>query len=104
MADRYYPTVCGLWCDDCDHFEEDCQGCTSAGGCVFWTNFVDADSCPVYSCCVEEKGLPHCGFCDEMPCERHTRFRDPDMNDEEIKENLRIQKNELIRRRKESES
>ncbi|PKL58615.1 MAG: hypothetical protein CVV33_10585 [Methanomicrobiales archaeon HGW-Methanomicrobiales-4] len=104
MTDKYFPTVCGLWCDDCNHFEEDCQGCSDAGGCVFWTDFVDTETCPVYICCVEKKGLPHCGYCDEMPCERYARFRDPDQTDEEIKINLKKQNEELIRRRKETES
>ncbi|MFH0967731.1 MAG: DUF3795 domain-containing protein [Methanobacteriota archaeon] len=104
MTNRFYPTVCGLWCDNCDHFEKECQGCTDGGGCVFWTNFVDINACPVYTCCIEEKGLPHCGYCDEMPCERYTRFRDPDQTDDEIKISLEKQKTELIRRRKEVES
>lgn len=102
MTIRIYPTVCGLWCDDCTHFEKDCSGCTNAGGSVFWTEYVDIDACPVCTC-VQEKHLPHCGFCKEMPCERYTRFRDPDMNDEELKARLLQQRDELIRRRKESE-
>lgn len=103
MIHRNYPTVCGMWCDDCDHFEEECQGCTEADGCIFWTEFVDAEVCPVYSC-VQERGIAHCGFCDEMPCERYTRFRDPDMSEEELMESLRKQKEELTRRRIESQN
>lgn len=102
MEQRLYPTICGLWCDNCEHFEKDCQGCSEMGGCVFWTEYADTDSCPVWTCCVEEKKLPHCGYCDEMPCERYTRFHDPDMSDEETRISLQKQKAELITRRNES--
>ena len=102
MKSRYLPTVCGLWCDDCKHFEEDCPGCSGAEGSVFWTEFVDTEACPVYTCCVEERKLPHCGYCAEMPCEKHTRFSDPDIPAEEREKELQKQKEELIRRLKEA--
>lgn len=103
MKPRYYPTVCGLWCDDCEHFETDCPGCSRGGGCVFWTEYVDTEACPVYICCVEERHLPHCGYCDEMPCEKHTRFSNPGATPGERDEELRQQKKELVRRRREAE-
>lgn len=103
MKPRYYPTVCGLWCDDCEHFETDCPGCSRGGGCVFWTEYVDTEACPVYICCVEERHLPHCGYCDEMPCEKHTRFSNPGVTPGERDEELRQQKKELVRRRREAE-
>ncbi|HWQ65615.1 MAG TPA: DUF3795 domain-containing protein [Methanospirillum sp.] len=103
MTTRLNPTICGLWCDDCTHFEEECPGCSETGGCTFWTEFVDIDACPVYSCCVEEKGLAHCGFCDKMPCDLYTRFRDPEMTEEDQIKSLENQRQELIRRRKESD-
>ncbi len=102
MTTRYYPTVCGLWCDDCKHFEQECQGCNNLEGGVFWTDYVEIETCPVFRC-VQDKGLAHCGFCDELPCERYTRFRDPDMSDEEIARRLDLQCQELRRRRHESE-
>jgi hypothetical protein len=104
MVQKYFPTVCGLWCDDCDHFEKDCQGCTEAGGCAFWTQYVDVDSCPVYTCCVQERGLPHCGYCEELPCERHTRFSDPDVSSKEREIELKQQVEELLRRKRETEA
>ena len=102
METRYYPTVCGLWCDDCDHNEKDCTGCSEGDGCAFWTEYVDIESCPVYTCCVEERKLPHCGYCDEMPCEKHTRFSDPGVSPEDREKELQNQKTELIRRRNEA--
>jgi hypothetical protein len=102
MTSRLYPTICGRWCDDCNHFEVECQGCSETEGSSFWTEFQDVDACPVFLC-VREKGLAHCGFCDEMPCERYTRFHDPDMNNEEIIAALANQKAELIRRKPESD-
>ncbi len=104
MKSHPIPTVCGVRCDECPHFETDCQGCSESKGCIFWTEYVDIESCPVWTCCVEERKLPHCGFCDEMPCERYTRFRDPGMTDEDVSTSLQKQKAELLRRRRESES
>lgn len=93
-----FPTVCGLYCDDCEHFEEDCPGCSESDGSVFWTEYVEISSCPVYECCVTQKNLPHCGHCKDLICERFTRFKDPDMSEEDLKKSLAKQKNELIRR------
>jgi hypothetical protein len=103
MVLREFPTVCGLWCDECNHFEKDCQGCSNAEGCAFWADSVDVEACPVFVCCNQEKGLPHCGFCEELPCERYFRFFDPDMNEEERTAALQKQITELLRRRSESE-
>jgi hypothetical protein len=104
MNSRQFPTICGLWCDDCIHFEKDCQGCSDTDGCAFWAEYVDVEACPAYVCCVEEKHLPHCGYCDKMPCELHTRFHDPDMSEEEREEGLKKQIEELRRRREEEET
>lgn len=103
MELKYHPTVCGLWCDDCKHFENDCQGCNGAEGSAFWTQYVEIDSCPVYTCCVQERGLSHCGYCKDLPCERHTRFSDPEVNSEERKRELEKQVEELLRRKKAAE-
>ena len=43
-----------------------------------WT----ADICPVYKCCLD-KAVEHCGKCGEMPCERWTRYKDPNVSEEE---------------------
>ncbi|NLV28095.1 MAG: DUF3795 domain-containing protein [Methanomicrobiales archaeon] len=92
------PTVCGMYCDECDHYEQDCQGCDESEGTIFWNEYVDIECCPVYDCCVNKKHLVHCGQCDEMPCERYFRFRDPGVTEEEAKQVLEKQKACLARR------
>lgn len=53
---------CGLLCSECAYREQmNCAGCVHIQK-PFW-----GDSCPVKSCC-EEKGLEHCGLCEEFPC------------------------------------
>jgi hypothetical protein len=96
---REIPAVCGMYCDECEHFENDCQGCSESAGNVFWTEFVDIEACPVYECCVNEKKLAHCGLCHEMPCEKYFRFRDPGVTEEEAIKTLEKQKECLIRRK-----
>jgi len=100
---REIPAVCGMYCDECDHFEKDCPGCDESDGCVFWTEYVDADVCPVQECCTNVKHLAHCGLCDEMPCEKYFRFHDPGVSEDEAKEMLKKQKETLERRKKEYE-
>lgn len=95
------PTVCGMYCDECDHYEKDCQGCDEVEGSTFWTEYVDIESCPVYDCCVNKRKLTHCGHCNEMPCERYFRFRDPEMTEEDAKRTLEKQKTCLNMRKKE---
>ncbi|MCA1916429.1 DUF3795 domain-containing protein [Methanospirillum hungatei] len=97
---REIPTVCGMYCDECDHFERDCPGCDESDGSVFWTEFADTDVCPVHECCANEKQFAHCGLCDEMPCEKYYRFRDPDVSEEEAAKMLEKQKENLMRRKR----
>lgn len=89
------PTVCGYSCSDCPHLGQDCPGCGETKGKPFWTAFVDADTCPVYDCCVNDRRLPHCGKCPDLVCERFTRFRDPEMSEEEAGRVLRQMEEEL---------
>jgi len=100
---REIPTVCGMYCDECDHFEKDCSGCDESDGSVFWTQFVDSDVCPVHECCANEKQLPHCGLCELMTCDKYFRFRDPGVSEEEARVVLQTQKKNLTRRKKEYE-
>lgn len=87
--------VCGTICTDCDHFSE-CGGCKVVQGRPFWTAYVGVDECPIHGCCVGERHLDHCGACPELICERFTRFRDPDMTDEESEAALETMKNRLL--------
>lgn len=53
---------CGILCGECAYREQmNCAGCVHIEK-PFW-----GESCPVKSCC-EEKGLEHCGLCEEFPC------------------------------------
>lgn len=51
-------------------------------------SFFGGTECPVYSCCTTERELPHCGHCPDLMCEGFTRFRDPDMSEEETQKVL----------------
>jgi hypothetical protein len=90
--------ACGIVCSACEHFAE-CGGCENVSGKPFWTEFVDADVCPVYDCCVREHGFEHCGQCPDCICERFTRYRDPAVGDDDLAAVLAETKSRLIARR-----
>ena len=73
---------CGIVCSECKSYPTECAGCPALKGRVFWLDYVDADICPVYKCCLD-KAVEHCGKCGEMPCERWTRYKDPNVSEEE---------------------
>jgi hypothetical protein len=54
-------SLCGLYCGGCKNYKENanCMGCRNE-------NELLAD-CPTRSCCIQ-KGLLHCGECEEFPC------------------------------------
>jgi hypothetical protein len=88
-------TVCGYSCSGCDHYGNECSGCEKSGGKPFWISYVGIDQCQIYTCCHTERHLPHCGKCPDLMCERFTRFRDPEMSDEEAKKCLDRMEKEL---------
>lgn len=94
--------VCGTICTECDYLPE-CGGCKAVRGRPFWTASVGIEECPIYECCVGERHLDHCGECPEVVCERFTRFRDPDVTDEEAAAALETMKTRLLRRNKEEQ-
>jgi hypothetical protein len=83
MAKKKIGTVCGYSCSGCDHHGNECPGCEATKGKPFWTAYASVECCPVYDCCVNEQTLPHCGRCPDLLCERFTRFKDPDMSEEQ---------------------
>lgn len=99
MVKKKIVTVCGYSCSDCNHYRNECPGCTQTKGTPFWTQFAGADVCPVYDCCVNDRNLPHCGKCPDLVCERFTRFKDPDMSDEKAAECLAAMERELRARK-----
>jgi hypothetical protein len=52
---------CGLYCGGCKNYKEEmnCQGCR------YETSLVD--DCPTRACAIE-RGLLHCGDCEDFPC------------------------------------
>ena len=80
--------VCGYSCTGCEYHEKECPGCEATKGKPFWTAFVNAESCPVYSCCTTD-----------LVCERFTRFRQPGMSDEQVKTGLAAMERELRARK-----
>ena len=57
--------VCGLNCADCRFYEDQCLGCRKQKGRMFW------GLCPIYYCCVYEKGMKFCANCSEFLCQRY---------------------------------
>ncbi|MHB1483085.1 MAG: DUF3795 domain-containing protein [Saccharofermentanales bacterium] len=55
---------CGLMCNGCE-YRVSC-GC---GGCIETNGHPFHGACPVAKCC-QNKGLSHCGECNDMPCEQ----------------------------------
>lgn len=59
---------CGLLCSQCAYREQmNCAGCVHMEK-PFW-----GESCPVKSCCQEQK-QEHCGQCEKFPCEVLNQF------------------------------
>jgi hypothetical protein len=58
--------------------------------------FVGADICPMYDCCINEKGFEHCGYCNKLPCQIYYATQDPSTTNEEhidgIKQRVKLLK------------
>jgi hypothetical protein len=91
--------ACGLYCGDCEFIEKQCRGCGPTHGKPFWSEKYSIEICPLYSCCVNQKQLVHCGMCHELPCEIFTSLRDPSLSDEEAEQSLRERQKDLILRK-----
>ncbi len=50
---------CWDYCGKCPNYLDDCRGCIST----------DHSNCYFVKCCLE-KGIEHCGFCMDFPCEK----------------------------------
>lgn len=99
MARDTIETVCGYSCSGCDHLGDECPGCEATKGKPFWTAYAGVECCPVYDCCVNERNLPHCGRCPDLLCERFSRFKDPNVSDEQARAVLHQMEQELRARR-----
>lgn len=74
-----------------------CEGCRKIKGEVYWLQYIGAEVCPVYDCCVNDKKHENCGSCEKLPCAKFTK--DPTISDEQNEANLKIM-TERLRRNK----
>ncbi|WP_304508568.1 DUF3795 domain-containing protein [Anaerotignum sp.] len=93
-------SCCGVVCTICEHFPGKCQGCAKIEGKPFWLKFIGEHICSIYHCCIEKKGLHHCGQCDHLPCDLYTQAYDPTKTKAENESILRKQLEELERMKK----
>lgn len=87
-------SCCGVVCSECSSYPKECAGCAAIEGRVFWLEYTGGEVCDIYGCCVEKKGLRHCGRCEELPCERYAQ-KDPTKTDAENEEDFRKQMEQL---------
>ena len=68
---------CGVKCNECKDFNQTCQGCRAIEGKVYWVQYVNKTTCPIYHCCMTEKHHEHCGQCKNLPCQIYYDTQDP---------------------------
>ena len=61
---RRLAAVCGRYCAACDACQEG-----SCCGCAYQLGRTRRGECPVFECCIVERGLEHCGLCLDFPCQ-----------------------------------
>jgi hypothetical protein len=99
MSDSALAPVCGLYCGACPFYGEQCGGCGNIEGRPFWTSEVGIEVCVFYDCCLNEKGLEHCGLCEDLPCQTFLTFYDLSLSEEEAKQSI-ADRQAALRRRK----
>ena len=78
-------SCCGVICSECQYYPDECAGCPAIQGQVFWLEYVGAELCPIYECCVNQKRYAHCGQCEHMTCEKYDLYDDPNITEEEAR-------------------
>lgn len=82
-------SVCGLSCDECEHYSKTCTGCTNVKGSTFWAiEMMPSKVCPLYDCSVNRRGYKNCGECDELPCNMFREMKDPGSTEEQHQASL----------------
>lgn len=77
-------SVCGLVCDECEHFQKLCKGCNHVKGKTFWAkDHLENKICPLFDCAVNKKNLNSCGNCNKLPCNKFKDLKDPSISDED---------------------
>lgn len=79
--------VCGACCEGCSYSGECVGGCAKLQGRVFWTQYIDAEVCPVYQC-AKNNGYKTCGECAKLPCETWFMLKDPAISAEEHQKSI----------------
>ena len=87
-------SVCGLRCDQCNFFPEDCAGCPEMQGKPFWTRGTPEKACGIYLC-VSDKKKNSCGECSELPCGKFDATRDPAVSEDDHRKGILDRVNRL---------
>lgn len=70
---------CGLLCEDCYAFANECPGCECIEGKPFWVNETGSGVCELYQC-AGDQGMTSCGDCAALPCRQCVELRDPNLS------------------------
>lgn len=77
-------SACGLFCDECNFYNNGCTGCYAVDGSTFWAvQFVPEKVCALYNCSVNKNKFGSCGQCSELPCKMFKEQKDPSTSEEE---------------------
>jgi hypothetical protein len=76
LMDALMMGSCGAYCGACEWKDRtDCPGCQNVRGRPFW------GECAIAQCAIG-RGVPHCGSCENLPCERlRSAFAHPEHGD-----------------------
>ena len=89
-------SVCGLTCDECEHFGNRCKGCRQVNGQTFWAlEMMPNKTCPLADCAQHQRGYYSCGECAELPCATFREMKDPAATEQEHAEAL-VRRVELL--------
>jgi len=61
---RRFAAVCGRYCAPCDGRQH-----SACRGCAYQLGATRRGECAIFACCVEARGLEHCGLCLDFPCQ-----------------------------------
>ncbi len=81
---------CGLLCNECEFYSNQCAGCYRVKGAPFWAaEYTTEGICPLFKCAVVDKKYNSCGHCPDLPCELFIRMQDPNTSDEQHRKSLK---------------
>jgi hypothetical protein len=80
---------CGIKCDECKDYENNCNGCRTVLGKVYWTKFTKMNICPIFECVILKNKYKDCGECKKLPCKIYYDTKDPSQTNEEHKNNIK---------------